>query len=91
MIIFMNMEGICETGPTVYRPYPRRLESRDHRRLSMSKTKALEIQSNPVPLLDLYFYYSTNRFHAAVRLFSKRVGLKSLPVLDFKSHCFTAA
>ena len=23
----MNMEGICETGPTVYRPYPRRLES----------------------------------------------------------------
>ena len=27
MIIYMNMEGICETGPTVYRPYPRRLES----------------------------------------------------------------
>ena len=23
----MNMEGICETGPTVYRPYLRRLES----------------------------------------------------------------
>ena len=23
---FMNIEG-CETGPTVYRPYPRRLES----------------------------------------------------------------
>ena len=23
----MNMEGICETGPTVYSPYPRRLES----------------------------------------------------------------
>ena len=22
-----NMEDICETGPTVYRPYPRRLES----------------------------------------------------------------
>ena len=22
----MNMEGICETGPTVYSPYPRRLE-----------------------------------------------------------------
>ena len=24
---YMNMEGICEMGPTVYRPYPRRLES----------------------------------------------------------------
>ena len=24
---YINMEGICETGPTVYRPYPRRLES----------------------------------------------------------------
>ena len=23
----MNMEDICETGPTVYNPYPRRLES----------------------------------------------------------------
>ena len=23
----MNIEGICETGPTVYSPYPRRLES----------------------------------------------------------------
>ena len=23
----MNMEDICETGPTVYSPYPRRLES----------------------------------------------------------------
>ena len=22
-----NMEGICETGPTAYSPYPRRLES----------------------------------------------------------------
>ena len=78
MIIYMNIEGICEMGPTDYRPYPRRLESRDHRRLSMSKTKALEIQSNPVPLLDLYFYCSTNRFHAAVRLFSKRLGFKSI-------------
>ena len=27
MIIYMNMEGIYETGPTVYRLYPRRLES----------------------------------------------------------------
>ena len=26
-IEFMNMEGVCETGPTVYSPYPRRLES----------------------------------------------------------------
>ena len=24
---YINVEGICETGPTVYRPYPRRLES----------------------------------------------------------------
>ena len=24
---YINMEGICETGPTVYRPYPRRLEN----------------------------------------------------------------
>ena len=23
---YINMEGNCETGPTVYRPYPRRLE-----------------------------------------------------------------
>ena len=23
----MNIEDICETGPTVYSPYPRRLES----------------------------------------------------------------
>ena len=23
----MKMEDICETGPTVYSPYPRRLES----------------------------------------------------------------
>ena len=23
----MNMEDICETGPTVYSPYPKRLES----------------------------------------------------------------
>ena len=23
---FINMEGICETGPTVCSPYPRRLE-----------------------------------------------------------------
>ena len=23
----MNMEVICETGPTVYSPYPKRLES----------------------------------------------------------------
>ena len=23
----MNMEDVCETGPTVYTPYPRRLES----------------------------------------------------------------
>ena len=27
MIIYMNMEGICEKGPMVYRPYPRRLGS----------------------------------------------------------------
>ena len=24
---YINMDGICETGPTVYHPYPRRLES----------------------------------------------------------------
>ena len=24
----MNIEGICETGPMVYSPYPRRLGSR---------------------------------------------------------------
>ena len=24
----MNIEGICETGPTVYSPYPRRLDFR---------------------------------------------------------------
>jgi len=24
---YINMKGTCETGPTVYRPYPRRLES----------------------------------------------------------------
>ena len=24
---YINMEGMCETGPTVYRPYPKRLES----------------------------------------------------------------
>ena len=26
-IEIINMKGICETGPTVYSPYPRRLES----------------------------------------------------------------
>ena len=26
-IELINKEGICETGPTVYSPYPRRLES----------------------------------------------------------------
>ena len=26
-IELINIEGICETGPTVYSPYPRRLES----------------------------------------------------------------
>ena len=26
-IKLINMESICETGPTVYSPYPRRLES----------------------------------------------------------------
>ena len=35
----MNMEDICETGPTVYSPYPRRLESqRQHFLLSYLKT-----------------------------------------------------
>ena len=37
------MKGICETGPTVYSPYPRRLESltilqRQHFLLSYFKT-----------------------------------------------------
>ena len=33
----MNIKGICETGPTVYRPYPRR-----HRLLSYFKILSVD-------------------------------------------------
>ena len=31
----MNIEDICEKGPTVYSPYPRRLESLNHLQMKL--------------------------------------------------------
>ena len=33
----MNLEGICETGPMVYSPYPRRLESLYHLQMKLQR------------------------------------------------------
>ena len=33
----MNIEDMCETGPTVYSPYPRRLESLNYLRMKLQR------------------------------------------------------